>query len=314
MRTAQQFEQHRTSSFTRPVTLTSEAGRRTYRTGDKLTNLAAPAKMNLFLHVTGRREDGMHLLESLFVLINLEDTLEITLTDDGVIERTGDIVGATSDDLCVRAATLLQEVSGTHLGAKIHVVKRIPSGAGLGGGSSDCATTLIALNRLWGLNYSRQKLMQLGDRLGADVAFFIYGQNAIARSTGSELTALEVPEGWWALLMPGVPTSTHRIFADPDLTRNTKSLTIPVLSDRIRACWPALYGHNDLQPVAARINPQIQTALAHLGDSARMTGSGSAVFAAAATPDDAQKLLGSVPEGMRGWVVATLRRHPLFEF
>ena len=279
----------------------------------KLTNLPAPAKMNLFLHVVGRRPDGMHLLESLFILIDLADTLDIEVIESGEIVRTGDVVGDPEKDLCVRAARSLRAASGCRLGARIHVVKRIPSGAGLGGGSSDCATTLLALNRLWGLGWGRQELMDIGQSLGADVPFFIFGQNAFAAGTGNELTAFDAPPGHWAVAMPEKPTSTALIFSDKGLTRDTKSLTMSHLSDRMRTQWP-FFGHNDLQPVAARINPQIQTALDFFGPEARMTGSGSAVFVPAASPEDARSKLIGLPTGMHGYATATLREHPLRGF
>lgn len=277
-------------------------------------NLPAPAKLNLFLHVTDRRSDGMHLLESVFVLIDLQDSIDIELLDNKRIERTGDVIGQVDQDLCVRAARLLQSVSHTHLGARIRVRKRIPSGAGLGGGSSDCATTLIALNRLWNLNYSRKKLMELGNRLGADVPFFIFGQSAFAEGTGDKLSQFQVPASHWAVIMPGQPTPTGKIFQSKDLTRDTKSTTIAVLSDRIRSDWPEIPGHNDLEPVAKALNPEIQVALNHLGPKARMTGSGSAVFVWCSSKEDALKQISHVPAGMQGYAVESLGIHPLREY
>lgn len=271
---------------------------------------SAPAKLNLFLHVTGRRPDGMHLLESVFILVDLADTLTFEVLPTKDIERTGDMVGDVDKDLCVRAARLLQETYGVVQGIRIDVVKRIPSGAGLGGGSSDCATTLMALNRLWKLNLSKEKLMELGNSLGADVPFFIFGQSAFARGTGEVLQPIDIPQGFWAMIMPPTPTSTHLIFTDPVLTRNTKSLTIANLSDQIRLRWPELPGVNDLEPVAVRVNTQIAEALNALGDKARMTGSGSAVFVRASSADDALAKLQATPAGMRGYVLKTLLKHP----
>ena len=271
---------------------------------------SAPAKLNLFLHVTGRRDDGMHLLESIFILIDLSDTLTFEMLPEGQIERTGDVVGDIEKDLCVRAAKLLQEETGCKLGAKIKVTKRIPSGAGLGGGSSDCATTLMALNRIWKLNLSKTRLMELGNLLGADVPFFIFGQAALARGTGDILEPIAVPESHWAMIMPDTPTSTHLIFSASDLTRDTKSLKIALLSDQIRLQWPELPGKNDLQAVAIRVNPRIKTALDALGAGARMTGSGSAVFVWAGSQEQAQEKLKQTPAGMRGYAIKSLLKHP----
>ena len=271
---------------------------------------SAPAKFNLFLHVTGRRDDGMHLLESIFVLVDLCDSLSFEVLSQPDIVRTGDVVGEVDQDLCVRAAKLLQEKTGCKSGVKIDVTKRIPSGAGLGGGSSDCATTLLALNRLWNLNLSKDELMKLGNSLGADVPFFIFGTSALARGTGDILEKIDIPESYWAMIMPETPTSTHLIFRDPDLTRDTKSLKIALLSDQIRLRWPELPGKNDLQAVAVRVNPRIQTALDALGSQARMTGSGSAVFAWAGSEEQALEKLKNTPAGMRGYAFKNLSQHP----
>lgn len=276
----------------------------------ELLHVPAPAKLNLFLHVVGRRPDGMHLLESVFVLVDLADDIELESTEDGTVTRTGDVVGDIEKDLCVRAARALQKASGTGLGCQIGVKKRIPAGAGMGGGSSDCASTLLGLNRLWNLNWPREKLLSLGDTLGADVPFFVFGRNAFARGTGAELEEVRVPDGWAAVVMPASPTSTALIFQDPSLTRDTKSLKIPSLSEQLAERWPVPIGHNDLQPVAERINPEISSALKALGAEARMTGSGSAVFALFADEAGARRALESVPAGMRGYAVKILRTHP----
>lgn len=276
-----------------------------------LKDLPAPAKMNLFLHVTGRTPTGMHTLESLFILIDLADRLSIEVLNNGEIERTGDVIGDVSQDLCVRAARLLQNHTGCSLGARIHVEKKIPAGAGLGGGSSDAATTLMALNHLWRLNLSQETLMKLGLQLGADVPFFIFGQSAFATGVGEQLVPLAVPDATWALVMPNQPTPTGKIFSSPDLTRNTKSLTMSVLSDALQTQWPNLPGHNDLQAVAVRLNPEIESALIALGKNARMTGSGSAVFCWAADEESAKNLCNQRPASMQGWIVHTLHHHPL---
>lgn len=272
--------------------------------------LKAPAKLNLFLHVVGRRPDGMHLLESLFVLIDLCDDIELQIDESGAITRTGEVIGETQNDLCVRAARALQQASGTRLGCRIDVKKRIPAGAGMGGGSSDCASTLLGLNHLWNLGWSREKLLALGETLGADVPFFLYGRNAFARGTGSILEEMLLPSAWAAVIMPSQPTSTALIFQDSALTRDTKSLKIPSLSQQLHDQWPKLIGRNDLQPVAVRINPEIGKALQALGTEARMTGSGSAVFALFLDEESACAALKRTPAGMRGYAVRLLQEHP----
>ena len=274
--------------------------------------LSAPAKLNLFLHVIGRRNDGMHLLESVFVLIDLVDDVTLELDETGAITRTGDVVGDPNEDLCVRAALALQKASGTALGCRIQVKRRIPARAGMGGGSSDCATVLMGLNKLWKLDWPQEKLQALGNTLGADVPFFIFGQNAFAQSTGDMLAPVAVPEAWAAVLMPSKPTSTALIFRDPALTRDTKSLKISSLSQQLSSCWPQLPGRNDLQPVAVRINPEIQQALDLIGPNARMTGSGSAVFALFADERSAQRALDGIAPTMHGYVAKILGKHPNF--
>lgn len=277
---------------------------------DDVLHFTAPAKMNLMLHVTGRRPDGMHLLESVFILIDLADDVAVRPLPTAEIVRTGDVVGDVQKDLCVRAARLLQAECGCRLGAAIDVNKHIPAGAGLGGGSSDCALVLMALNDLWGLGLTTGDLMALGNRLGADVPFFIFGRSAFARGTGDELQPLDVPPTVWALAMPPTGTPTAAVFADPCLTRNTKSLTIAHLCDRLARDWPELPGRNDLQPVAVRLNPEIGRVLQALGPGARMTGSGSAVFAACRDQAQARARLAGLPAGTRGWVVRSLDAHP----
>lgn len=272
--------------------------------------LKAPAKLNLFLHVVGQRSDGMHLLESVFVLIDLCDDIVLELDPSGEITRTGDVVGDVEKDLCVRAARALQQASGTTLGCRILVKKRIPAGAGMGGGSSDCASTLMGLNKLWGLNWPRKKLMPIGEPLGADVPFFLFGQNAFAQGTGGILRPMAVPSAWAAIVMPSQPTATALIFQHPALTRDTKSLKISSLSQQLSNQWPEPIGQNDLQPVAVRINPEIGKALQTLGSGARMTGSGSAVFALFDSEKNAAEALGSVTYPMRGYVAKILQEHP----
>jgi 4-diphosphocytidyl-2-C-methyl-D-erythritol kinase len=269
----------------------------------------APAKLNLFLHVVGRRQDGYHLLQTLFRFIDLEDTLHFTLRPDGLVRRIGELAGVPEEqDLCVRAARLLQRETGCGLGVDVTVEKRIPMGGGLGGGSSDAATTLLALNRLWGLGLSRERLMQLGLQLGADVPVFIFGENAFAEGVGEQLQAYPLPEAWYVVLFPPVHVPTAAVFARPELTRDTISLKIRDLSTHRL--------HNDLQPVVCMLYPEVGRYLAWLGQfaPAMMTGSGACVFAGFASADQAQDILDRLPPDMRGVVARGLPHHPLRDF
>ncbi len=276
-----------------------------------LKDLAAPAKLNLFLHIVGRRPDGYHLIESVFVLIDLMDHISITRLDDSRIERRGDTVGNPSEDLCVKAARLLARETACRFGARIHVRKHIPSGAGLGGGSSDAATTLIALNRLWGLNLSRNDLLNLGARLGADVPFFLFGQSAFACGIGEKLTAVSVPQAFATVLMPPKPTSTQAIYKDAALKRDTAPVSQTAFESFTQEHWPRLFGTNDMQPVAVRMNPQIGLALETLGPGSRMTGSGSAVFVLKKNQAAAFEALLQIPPAFTGYLAKILPVHPL---
>ena len=290
------------------MTAVSQAPRR-------LIGLPAPAKLNLFLHVIGRRADGKHLLESIFILIDLADELDFTLRDDGAIVRTGDLECEAAKDLCVRAAAALREAAGKSLaGAEIHVKKRIPAGAGMGGGSSDAATTLIALNRLWGLDLPREELARIGEALGADIPFFIRGKNAFVEGIGEIITPMDVPPAEYAVLWPGRGVSTAKIFSSPSLTRDSESLKIAIFSDLLRNRWPELPGHNDLQKTAVGLEPAILQALDALAPfgEARMTGSGSAVFALNRTGSaESASLMERIPVDWRFFSVRSLPEHPL---
>ena len=286
-----------------------------------LYDLPAPAKLNLFLHVIGRRDDGYHLLQSAFVLIDWCDTLHIERRDDGQLARhdLGDAL--PPDDLCLRAAALLQQESGTSFGADISIDKRLPSGAGMGGGSSDAATTLLALARLWGLSWPRSRLQALAARLGADVPFFVGGENAFVEGIGERLTPITVPRQWLAVVKPAASVATREIFDSPLVVRNTEAVIISgFLADAsmVRGFGAGSFGRNDLQPAAmsrcADIGEAARWLEARFGHS-RMTGSGSAVFAGAGTgaqpmfplPDDPAP--GSVSRMCR-----SLERHPLRDF
>lgn len=275
--------------------------------------LPAPAKLNLFLHVTGRRTDGYHTLQTVFQLIDLADWLDFERRDDGMIVREGDLLSACDDDLAVRAARALQRATGCRLGATIRVSKQIPAGSGMGGGSSDAATTLIALNRLWQLGLSRAELARVALPLGADVPFFLHGSNAFAEGVGEQLHPVAVPAAWYAVVWPQVHVSTQEIFADPGLTRNTKPTKIADFSASAGLLPHALFGANDLETVARRRFPVIDQALGQLQrhGAARMTGSGSAVFVATATESAAQAAVAECPPQWQCWTVQGLSEHPL---
>ena len=275
--------------------------------------LPAPAKLNLFLHVTGRRADGYHTLQTAFQLIDLADWLDFERRGDGQIVREGDLRWNTGDDLAVRAALALRQATGCRLGASIRVTKNIPAGSGMGGGSSDAATTLIALNRLWGLGLARPDLAAIALPLGADVPFFLHGTNAFAEGVGEELHAVATPPAWYAVIWPQVHVSTREIFADPGLTRNTKPTKIADFSVAVGLLPQTLFGANDLEPVARRRFPEIEQALAHLQrhGPARMTGSGSAVFAPMASSDEARNAVAECMPRWQRWAVRGLSEHPL---
>jgi 4-diphosphocytidyl-2-C-methyl-D-erythritol kinase len=282
-----------------------------------LLALPAPAKLNLFLHVTGRRHDGYHELQTAYVLTELADWLDFERRTDGAIVRDGDLIGRVEDDLAVRAAHALRQASGTSLGATISVTKRIPAGSGLGGGSSDAATTLIALNRLWDLNLPRTKLSAVGLQLGADVPFFLHGHHAFAEGIGERLTTIELPATWFAIVWPQVPVSTREIFSDAGLTRNSKVTKIAdfsaVAADAAGNLDLPSSLVNDLEPVARRRYPIIDEAIKRLErfGAARMTGSGSAVFITARSREQAELAVADMPSGWCTWVVQKLVEHPL---
>ncbi|HEX5371444.1 MAG TPA: 4-(cytidine 5'-diphospho)-2-C-methyl-D-erythritol kinase [Aquabacterium sp.] len=245
-----------------------------------LHDLRAPAKLNLFLHVTGRRADGYHLLQSVFVLIDWADTLHIDTRQDGRLLRHDLGPALPEDDLCLRAARLLQQESACALGADIHIDKQVPWGAGMGGGSSDAATVLLALNELWGLHWPQARLEALGLRLGADVPFFVRGQHAWVEGVGEQITPIALPDDVLrtplAVLKPPVAVPTAAIFGSDRLQRNTACATVAAF-----LAAPRRFGHNDLQEPAKAYSDQVVQALEIMQDrfgNSRMTGSGSAVF------------------------------------
>lgn len=278
-----------------------------------LYDVPAPAKLNLFLHVVGRRPDGYHLLQSVFVPIDWCDTLHFELRHDGELVRHDLGEALPSDDLCLRAARALQTASGTPLGADISVLKDVPSGAGMGGGSSDAATTLIALNRLWRLGWTRNRLTALGATLGADVPFFIGSGPAWVEGVGELLTPLLLPPRYYMVLKPPASLPTKDIFSSPHLVRDTKPAT---LSDFLADT--AGFGKNDMQNAAQALCNEVGQALellrARYGNS-RMTGSGSAVFARIGVDDAAEgEGFDELPAGWRSRRCRSLERHPLWEW
>ena len=270
----------------------------------------APGKLNLLLHVLGRRNDGMHELQTVFRLIDRQDRVRIRLRADGEIRRDRPLPGiAPEDDLCIRAARLLKTETGTPQGTDLCVEKDLPLGGGLGGGSSDAATVLLVLNRLWNTGLSRAALMRLGLQLGADVPLFVFGRNALGEGLGEQLTALPLPSAWYLVLVPPVNVATASIFSDNTLTRNTKALRIPPFFRGL--------GNNDLEAVAVRRHPEIGTHLDWLRrrrSDARMTGSGACVFAEFGSSEEARALLAELPGGMQGFVARGLEHHPLHDW
>jgi 4-diphosphocytidyl-2-C-methyl-D-erythritol kinase len=279
-----------------------------------LENCPAPAKLNLFLHVTGRRPDGYHLLQTLFQLIDVGDMLHFERRDDGVIHRSTEVAGVPEEsDLIIRAAKLLQSAVGTaakkSLGANIAIDKRLPMGGGLGGGSSDAATTLIVLNHLWETGLTRAQLMALGLQLGADVPFFLFGKNAFAEGVGEVLTSVTTPsDRWFVVIEPGVSVPTAAIFGAPELTRDTKPVKITDFPGVQIEFWK-----NDLQVVAAKLFPPIAKAIEWLNKfgNAKMTGSGACVFCPFEHERRADEVLGQVPAGWKAWKAKALAAHPL---
>jgi 4-diphosphocytidyl-2-C-methyl-D-erythritol kinase len=278
----------------------------------------APAKLNLMLRVTGRRADGYHLLQTVFRFIDYGDSLRFRVRGDGVIARVNDVAGVPPDsDLCVRAARILQLVTGVTLGADIHLEKRLPMGGGLGGGSSDAATTLLALNQLWGMGLPRTQLIDLSVKLGADVPVFVFGRNALAEGIGEQLQAVDLPPAWYVVLCPPVAVPTASIFTHPDLKRDSKKVTIQGFSGSIGQCssaWLAANAGNDLQPLVVTLYPEVARHLAWLSQrgAAWMTGSGACVFAPFDSEAEAKQVLAQLPAEMHGFVAQGLPNHPLY--
>ena len=287
-----------------------------------LLGLPAPAKLNLLLRVVARRADGYHELRTVFVPIELADTLDFERLPDSRVERRGDLAGPVEQDLPVRAARLLQQEAGCALGVRIDVEKRIPAGGGLGGGSSDAATTLLALNRLWRLNWSRERLASLAVRLGADVPFFLQPGPALGEGVGERLSPLPVARRWYALIHPQVHVSTAEVFQSPELTAHLERAKIQSFPEGgpkwaeggdPESVLAGDGGVNDLEPIVRQRVPEVDAALRYLDGFGRghMTGSGACVFAAFATEAEARRAIAGVPGRWSAWAVPGLTEHPL---
>jgi 4-diphosphocytidyl-2-C-methyl-D-erythritol kinase len=274
------------------------------------TQWPAPAKLNLFLHVTGRRPDGYHELQTLFQLIDLSDTVSLSVTDDGRIERPAGPAGVDPDsDLTVRAAKALQAATGCRAGASIRIAKRIPMGGGLGGGSSDAATVLLALNHLWGCGLPVDELARLGLPLGADVPVFVRGSSAWAEGVGEQLVPVDLPERWYVVIHPGVAVPTRDVFQSPELTRNTPIITIRAFFGPEGSSG----SRNDCEPVVRARYSEVADALSWLGNfaPARLTGTGSCIFAAFGSAIDAERVAARAPDRWRAFVARGLNVSPV---
>jgi len=273
---------------------------------NSMLTLPAPAKLNLFLHITGRRADGYHNLQTLFRMLDVGDELSFRANQSGTIEfRCSDASIAGADNLVVRAAKLLQPLAAEDAGVEIYLEKRTPMGGGLGGGSSDAATTLHALNLQWQLGLSTQQLADIGLKLGADVPVFVFGQTAFAEGVGEQLQPVELPDCWYLVVTPDAHVSTAAVFTHPDLIRDSKPLT---LADLMSSPW-----RNDCQPLVERLCPQVAITLQWLVEYApsRMTGTGASVFAEFADELSARRALADLPANCRGFVARGLNQSPL---
>jgi 4-diphosphocytidyl-2-C-methyl-D-erythritol kinase len=283
-----------------------------YPTSEDFQAFLAPAKINLFLHITGQRADGYHTLQSVFQLLDFYDTLHIKITQTDQIKRINEISGVPANQcLCALAANALQQKTGCKLGVEYKIEKRIAMGGGLGGGSSDAATMLLALNHLWSLNLSRAELMQIGLKLGADVPIFVFGQNAWAEGIGEQLSAIDLPTQYFVVLTPAVHVSTREVFANSTLTKDTKPLKIADFSDG------AYSGNfrNDLEKIVCKEFPAVASTLKWLNQfgEVRMSGSGASVFLGVNSQAKADEILAQKPSNIAGFVAKGLSHHPHFE-
>ncbi|CAN5707374.1 4-(cytidine 5'-diphospho)-2-C-methyl-D-erythritol kinase [soil metagenome] len=283
------------------------------KAGDGWTAWPAPAKLNLFLRILGRRADGYHRLQTVFRLLDWGDTVHLRPRPDGCIVRHGEALAAVpaTADLSLRAAKVLQEAAKCTQGADIYVEKRIPAGGGLGGGSSDAASVLVGLDRLWGLHLGTSRLAALGASLGADVPVFLHGENAWAEGVGEVLTPVDLPPAWYLLIDPGVPATTADLFQSPELTRNAAPATMDDFVSAQASQGPPL--GNAFEPVLRRREPAVEAAFAELArfGSPRLTGSGSVCFVEFADRGSADAAQRALPAGCKGWIAAGAARSPL---
>jgi 4-diphosphocytidyl-2-C-methyl-D-erythritol kinase len=277
-------------------------------TNTKSLELLSPAKLNLFLHITGRRTDGYHNLQTLFQLLNYGDTLRFTTRTDGQITLSPEIPGvAFEDNLIIKAVRILQKHSNSSLGVDIQLEKRLPMGGGIGGGSSNAATTLVALNHLWGCGLSQTQLQQLGLQLGADVPVFVFAQTAWAEGVGEALQAIEMPQNWFLVVQPDCHVSTQQIFSHKDLTRDSPAIKVAAFLEQ--------GGQNACQALVRRLYPQVDEALnwfADQGHPAKLTGTGACVFTQFATAEKAQQVLACLPKHLPGFVAQGVNQSPLY--
>ena len=268
----------------------------------------AVAKLNLFLHITGRRADGYHLLQSVFQFLDYGDQIAFEITDDGQISRPTEVDGvAEADDLMVRAAKLLQQTTDCKKGVKIHIKKTLPMGGGLGGGSSDAATVLVVLNQLWKTGLTVQQLAELGLTLGADIPVFIHGVAAFVEGVGEQISVINPPEKWFLVIHPQINVSTAKIFSDSGLTRDCSAIRICDLSGAQLT--------NVCEPIACKHYPEIAEAILWLSGynrNARMTGTGACIFAEFDSQQAAEKVLQQLPEKWQGFVAKGINRSPLY--
>ncbi|MFL2840518.1 MAG: 4-(cytidine 5'-diphospho)-2-C-methyl-D-erythritol kinase [Pseudohongiellaceae bacterium] len=273
-----------------------------------MLSLPAPAKLNLFLHITGRREDGYHELQTCFQLLDYGDQLEFEILDSPTIKLESNLNSLDAkDNIIVKAASLLQRYKQVQGSVAIKLTKVLPLGAGLGGGSSDAATTLLALNNLWNCGLTINELAKLGLTLGADVPIFIRGRSSWAEGIGEKLTAITLPEPWYLIISPDCEASTKKIFCHQQLTRNSSTITIPA--------FPFLGARNDCEAVAVKLYPEIGTALKWLNDyaPARMTGTGSSIFTSFDTRAAAEHVLADLPEELKGFIARGINKSPVLK-
>ncbi len=277
------------------------------RNAAEWTTWPAPAKLNLFLHLVGRRDDGYHLLQTVFQLLDWGDDVRLRVREDGEIRRIDPLPGVADDaDLGVRAATALKHATRCALGAEIAIEKRVPVGGGLGGGSSDAATVLVALNALWNTGLDEDALAAIGATLGADVPVFVRGHSAWAEGIGEQLTPVSLPERWYLVVDPGVSVPTRELFQVPELTRNSARLTIPLFVSGVAT-------GNAFEPVVRGRFPAVAAALDWLRQfgEARLSGSGGCVFAAFPSREAGAAALAEIPDGLRAWLARGVDESPL---